>query len=83
MIKSSLSSLLAISFGVSVTLIATRSSADERCAQLEALHTKYAAVQLTPDQKELKAKLVAWYMVHCRGHQVADVNPAALLNAER
>jgi hypothetical protein len=78
MINSSFGILLAVSVGVWVPLISTHSLADERCRQLEALHAKYAGVQLTPDEKVLKVKLVAWYSANCGKHEVPDVSPTAL-----
>jgi len=65
-------------FGLSVcfALIPTRSVADERCQQLEVLRAQYVGVELTPDQKQLKLKLVEWYTVHCRKRQAIGVNGA-------
>jgi hypothetical protein len=80
MIKSSFSAVLAISLGV---LVATPSSADERCKQFDTLRAKYAGVQLTPGQKALKVKLVAWYGANCGKHEVADVKSVALSNTIR
>jgi hypothetical protein len=82
MMKSSFSAVLAISLGVSV-LVGTRSSADERCKQLDALRVKYAGIQLTPDQNVLKVKLTAWYLANCGKHEVADVKSATLSNTIR
>jgi hypothetical protein len=83
MTKSSFGVLLAVSVGIWVPLISTHSLADERCNQLEALRAKYAGVQLTPGQKALKVKLVAWYSGNCGKHEVADVSPIALSNVAR
>jgi hypothetical protein len=50
-------------------LVYPRSSAalaDERCEQLVKLHRQYAGVELTSDQQNLKAQLVAWYKANCR-----------------
>jgi hypothetical protein len=55
-----------------VSAVPAQSFADERCAQLEALHAQYAGVVLTTYQKQIKAKLVAWYYSHCRFHPVSD-----------
>jgi hypothetical protein len=74
MINSSFGTILAISLGVGVTVVPARSLADERCQQLEALRAQYATVELTPDQKQVKVKLVAWYGAHCRRRQVAGIN---------
>jgi hypothetical protein len=40
--------------------------ADERCEQLVRLHRQYAGVELTGEQQNLKAQLVAWYKANCR-----------------
>jgi hypothetical protein len=66
--------MLAVFLTVSIGLIPTRSLADERCQQLEALRAQYAGVELTSDQKQIKVKLVAWYYVHCRKHHIAGMN---------
>jgi hypothetical protein len=54
-----LAAILAICLSAFVGFIPTRSFADERCQQLEALHAQYAGVELTFYQKQLKVKLVA------------------------
>ena len=64
--------MLAASLSAFVAFTPTRSLADERCQQLEALHARYAGVELTSYQKVLKQKLVAWYHEHCGGRHVAD-----------
>jgi uncharacterized protein YeaC (DUF1315 family) len=56
-----------LSAGMLLSLTATASVADERCAQLVALSKQYAGVTLTDEQKELKVKLVAWYKANCGG----------------
>jgi hypothetical protein len=40
--------------------------ADERCEQLVKLHRQYAGAELTSEQQNLKAQLVAWYKANCR-----------------
>jgi hypothetical protein len=59
-----LAAILAISLTALVGFVPTRSFADERCQQLEALRAQYAGVVLTADQEQLKIKLVAWYNVN-------------------
>jgi hypothetical protein len=54
--------------------VPTKSLADGRCQQLEALKVQYAGVQLTADQQQLKRTLVAWYYGHCAGRHVAAEN---------
>jgi hypothetical protein len=66
--------MLAISLSAFVAFVPTRSFADDRCQQLEALHAQYAGVQLTSYQKQVKVVLVAWYVAHCNKHQVAGMN---------
>jgi len=39
---------------------------DERCQQLVALNKQYRGVALTPDQKQLKVQMVAWYKENCK-----------------
>ena len=51
-----------------ITMAPRHSLADARCQRLLALHARYAGVRLTPSQKKLKTKLVAWYDSHCSGH---------------
>lgn len=69
MLRTSLGTLVAVSI---IALCPAPGLADERCHQLEALHAQYAGVQLTPEQQQLKRKLVAWYHGHCTRHHVAD-----------
>ncbi|MGA8610642.1 MAG: hypothetical protein WB760_02790 [Xanthobacteraceae bacterium] len=66
--------MLAISLSAFVAFIPTRSFADDRCQQLEALHAQYAGVELTSYQKQIKVKLVAWYNVHCPNRHVAGAD---------
>ena len=80
--KSSFSAVLAVSLGVSL-LVATQSSANERCKELDALRVKYAGVELTPDQKVLAVKIVAWYITNCGKHELPDVKSATISNATR
>jgi hypothetical protein len=62
--------MLAVLLSVSVGLVSSRSLADERCQQLEALRAQYAGVELTFYQKQIKRKLVAWYREHCGDRRV-------------
>jgi len=80
--KSSFSAVLAVSLAASV-LVATQSSANERCKELDALRVKYAGVELTPDQKVLAVKIVAWYITNCGKHELPDVKSATISNATR
>jgi hypothetical protein len=66
--------MLAICLSGLVGFVPTRSFADERCQQLEALRAQYAGVELTSDQKRLKVILVAWYQAHYINRQVAGTN---------
>jgi hypothetical protein len=73
MMRLTSAAILAASVTAFVGLNPARSFADERCQQLEALHARYAGVELTAYQKVLKRKLVAWYHEHCGDrHVVAD-----------
>lgn len=38
---------------------------DENCRRLEALASRYAGIDLTGAQKQLKHKMVAWYSANC------------------
>ena len=59
--------LLAIlSAGAVLCALANVARADERCEQLVKLHRQYAGVELTSEQQNLKAQLVAWYKANCR-----------------
>jgi hypothetical protein len=49
-----------------VYALAGSALADERCQQLVKLHRQYAGVELTSEQQNLKAQLVAWYNANCR-----------------
>jgi len=80
--KSSFSAVLAVALAVSV-LVATQSSANERCKELDALRVKYAGVELTPDQKVLAVKITAWYIGNCGKHEAADVKSTTISNATR
>jgi hypothetical protein len=55
-----------VSVGIFLAFSASQSFADERCKRLEELNRQYAGVQLTSTQKQLKKKLVSWYMQNCR-----------------
>jgi hypothetical protein len=55
-----------------LSLTATPSHADERCAQLVALSKQYAGVRLTDEQKQIKVKLVRWYKENC-GRRIRSV----------
>jgi len=59
--------LLAIlSTAILLYSLSSPARADERCEQLVRLHRQYAGVELTSDQQNLKAQLVAWYKANCR-----------------
>lgn len=58
--------------GLFLTVTSAAALGDERCRQLEALNQQYAGVQLTSTQKQLKSKLVAWYMQNCRKTRSAE-----------
>jgi hypothetical protein len=59
--------LLAIlSAGAVLSFLTSAALADERCEQLVKLHRQYAGVELTSEQQNLKAQLVAWYKANCR-----------------
>jgi len=48
-------------------------AADERCGQLVQLNAKYRGVVLTPEQKDMKGQMIAWYKENCgRRSRVAD-----------
>jgi hypothetical protein len=72
--RQSFAAILAISLSAFVGFVPAPSFADDRCQQLEVLHAQYAGVELTPDQKQIKVQLVAWYNVHCRRHHLAGMN---------
>lgn len=56
-------------------LIATRPSlADERCHQLETLAKKYAGVELSASQKQMKRHMVVWYGSNCRVRHSAQAD---------
>jgi hypothetical protein len=48
-------------------MASTIAAANDNCLRLEALDRQYRGVALTPDQKNLKRQLVAWYKKNC-GH---------------
>lgn len=48
-----------------------RADDSDNCAQLEALNQQYLGVELTPAQKKIKVRLVAWYMQHCTKRNLA------------
>jgi hypothetical protein len=52
----------------------TRSFASENCLQLETLSQQYAGVELTVYQKQIKRRLVAWYVKNCHGRRSAEAN---------
>ena len=52
--------------GVLLCTLSNAAFADERCDQLVRLHRQYAGVELTGEQQNLKAQLVAWYKANCR-----------------
>jgi hypothetical protein len=66
-------SLLVLS-GLFLGAGATRSFASENCLQLETLSQQYAGVELTVYQKQIKRRLVAWYVKNCHGHRSAEAN---------
>ena len=69
----SLRALFALGLGASLVGIPTQSFANEDCQRLEALAQQYAGVELTTYEKQIKAKMVAWYGRNCRGgHRTAE-----------
>ena len=54
------------SIGALLCTLSNAAFADERCEQLVRLHRQYAGVELTGEQQNLKAQLVAWYKANCR-----------------
>jgi hypothetical protein len=62
-------------FGAALALVlpsAARADDSANCSYLEALNQQYAGVELTPDQKKMKVKLVAWYVRHCHNRREAS-----------
>ena len=57
--------LAILSTAAVVYSLSSAALADERCEQLVRLHRQYAGVELTSDQQNLKAQLVAWYKANC------------------
>jgi Flp pilus assembly CpaE family ATPase len=55
-----------------ISVTPAQSFAGDRCQQLESLAQQYAGVELTTYQKQLKAKMVAWYGHNCRGRRSAE-----------
>ena len=58
--------LVILSAGATLSSLTNVALADERCEQLVKLHRQYAGVELTSEQQNLKAQLVAWYKANCR-----------------
>jgi hypothetical protein len=54
--------------GMFLSVASTFAAAQDNCQRLEALDRQYRGVALTPDQKVLKRRLVAWYRQNC-GHR--------------
>jgi hypothetical protein len=58
--------LALLSASALVSSLTSTAFADERCEHLVRLHRQYAGVELTSEQQNLKAQLVAWYKANCR-----------------
>jgi hypothetical protein len=52
--------------GLLLGISSTTAFSNENCQKLEALARQYAGVELTAEQKKLKAQMVAWYNQNCR-----------------
>jgi hypothetical protein len=51
--------------GLILALSANAAPGAESCEQLVSLSKQYAGVELTSAQKQLKRKMVAWYVINC------------------
>jgi hypothetical protein len=72
---SHLKGIVALVFASALSMAAPLGAlANDNCRRLEALSVQYAGVELNPDQKKLKQKLVVWYNRNCRGDQSAEAN---------
>jgi hypothetical protein len=60
--------LAALSTGLILALSSNVTSSAENCERLEALAVQYSGVELTREQKQLKRKMVIWYLTHCIRH---------------